>query len=96
MKKHLDFIEAWDDFWLWIKADEERWKAIPRKGKYGKLYLYKTKVNIEKRGEPGRPLVGPMNVQNILQHHAPDRYKMEAYFILNGKPMKKPVKPHNP
>lgn len=88
MKKYLDYIAAWEDFWLWIKSNEEVWKQIPRKGKYGKLYLYKTKANIEKRADPGRPIVGPMNVYNILHHHAPERYKMEAHFILIGRPMK--------
>ena len=86
MNKQVDHVAAWKDFFSWIKQ-QEKWKDIPRKGRYGKLYLYKTSANIEKTGKDGKPMVGPINVQNILEHHAPHRYEVRTRFIIHGKPM---------
>ncbi len=81
MEKHLDHKGAWKDFWGWIKA-QEKWKEIPRQGRYGKLYLYKTAANMEADGKDNHPIVGPRNIQNILNHHAPDRYDVDVVFKL--------------
>jgi len=67
MKITLTHLEAWDDFWKWIRK-QPKWKDIPRTGKYGKQYMYKTQKAWKEGG------LGIDRVSAILSLHAKDRY----------------------
>lgn len=77
MEKQLTYLEAWADFWKWIRKPEqqERWQAISRKGKQ---YLYK--ADIAKRAGT----LGYERTKNILTEYAPDRYDFREAVILKG------------
>lgn len=75
MEKQLTYLEAWADFWKWIRKPEqrERWKDI---GRQGKQYLYK--ADIARRDGS----LGYERVKNILTTYAPDRYNFREAVIL--------------
>lgn len=72
----MTHVEAWDDFWTWVRK-QPHWKDIPRTGKYGKQYMYKTDKSRHEEG------VGIDRVSAILSLHAKGRYNL--VIILNGE-----------
>lgn len=72
MEKQLTHLEAWADFWKWIK-EQPGWADIERGEKQ---YLYKT----EKAARDSE--LGYIRVKNILTTYAPDRYAFREAVIL--------------
>lgn len=76
MEKHLTYLDAWADFWQWIRQPEQRnkWKAITRQQQQ---YIYK--ANIAHRNGA----LGYERTKNILCQYAPDRYEFKETVILH-------------
>lgn len=75
MEKQLTYLEAWVDFWQWIRQPEQqrRWADIDRKVKQ---YLYKANIDYNSNR------LGYERTKNILMEHATDRYDFREAVIL--------------
>lgn len=75
MEKQLTYLEAWADFWQWIRQPEQRtrWQEISRQEKQ---YLYKADIAYRADG------LGYERTKNILTEYAPDRYDFREAVIL--------------
>jgi len=65
MKKQLTHLEAWNDFFAWIKT-QPQWKEIPRSKKQ---YFYMIKKRVNDKAPPNAWIEG------ALKKYAPERYE---------------------
>lgn len=75
MEKQLSVLDAWQDFFAWIRLPEQKplWAAIPRKKKQ---YIYKAEI-ARKEGK-----LGYERVKSILLEYAPKRYLFNVVVTL--------------
>ncbi len=73
MELQMSHIEAWNNFFEWIK-DQPTWSKM---GRREKQYLYKTK----KAAADGS--LGPERIERILKQYAPDRYEFRSVVIVH-------------
>lgn len=75
MEKQLTYLEAWADFWQWIRQPEQapRWADIDRQKKQ---YLYKANIDYNSSR------LGYERTKNLLMEYAPDRYDFREAVIL--------------
>lgn len=66
-------LEAWADFWVFIKSTES-WHTIPRTEKQ---YLYKA------QGAYVAGRLGYDRIKHLLERYAPDRYKFEVVVTVH-------------
>lgn len=69
----MTHIDAWKDFFAWIKTQAE-WREISRRDKQ---YIYKAK----KAAKDG--VLGNEWIENLLTKHAPGRYEFRSVVILH-------------
>lgn len=75
MEKHLTALEAWNDFWAWIRH-QEKWRDISRREKQ---YLYKA----QKAARDG--VLGYDRVKRLLTTYAHGRYQFSEIIYLLEK-----------
>lgn len=76
MTKELTRVEAWDDFWAWIRQPEQAalWSGISRPEKN---YLFKA----DWHARAGK--LGWERTHTILSSYAPERYEFRAVVVVH-------------
>ena len=69
-------IEAWADFWKWIRLPEQaaEWAGLTRAEKQ---YLYKANIHA------GVGVLGERRIRALLTKYAPARYEFRTAVILH-------------
>ena len=66
-------LEAWADFWAFIKTTDS-WHSIPRAEKQ---YLYKAQA------AAGQGKLGYERIKHLLERYAPERYEFQAVVTVH-------------
>jgi len=72
----MTHLEAWADFYRWIKRQHEVWINLPRTEKQ---YFYKT----EKAARDGK--LGNSRIEAVLKRYAPERYEFKSIVIIHDE-----------
>lgn len=73
MEKQLSALDAWADYWTWIRQ-QPKWADI---GRRQKQYMYRA----EKDFREGK--LGYERIKNILTTYAPGRYTFTEIVTVN-------------
>jgi len=79
MRSHITYIQAWNDFFKWVKK-QPIWKDKEQMPRNVKQYIDRANRD-SKSGHLGRD-----RARGIIEKYAPDRYKFLDIVELNGEP----------
>lgn len=76
MKKQLTPLEAWDDFFTWLRSEPSMWAELKHRDRDRIL-------KAQKRRATGIPYnITAVAIENIITQYAPGRYRFEKTVVV--------------